>query len=246
MSPPRVLVIPAAGRGARLGASVPKVLVPVNGRPMLHHLLAVYAPYVQRVVVVVGPGALPQVNEYLRGQDVQAETAVQPEPTGMLDAITAGVDEAAPRPTERMWITWGDQVGVQPATLDRLAGIETNADLALPTVWRDAPYIHLGRDAAGRIVRVLQRREGDAMPSRGESDMGLFSLSSRAAREWLPAFAREARRGHATGERNFLPFIAWAAARGPVPTCSPLDAMEAVGINTPEELEAVERWMRGR
>jgi bifunctional N-acetylglucosamine-1-phosphate-uridyltransferase/glucosamine-1-phosphate-acetyltransferase GlmU-like protein len=172
--------------------------------------------------------------------------AVQPEPTGMLDAILVGVDEAAAGPTERVWITWGDQVGVQPTTLDRLAGIEANADLALPTVWRDAPYIHLSRDPAERIVRVLQRREGDAMPARGESDMGVFSLSSRAAREWLPAFAREAVHGDATGERNFLPFIAWAAARGAVPTCAPLDPMEAVGINTPEDLEVVERWMRSR
>ena len=40
----RVLIVPAAGRGQRLGSSVPKVLVPVNGRPMLHHLLDLYAP----------------------------------------------------------------------------------------------------------------------------------------------------------------------------------------------------------
>jgi bifunctional UDP-N-acetylglucosamine pyrophosphorylase/glucosamine-1-phosphate N-acetyltransferase len=246
MSLPRVLVIPAAGRGARLGGPVPKVLVPVNGRPMLHHLLALHGPYVARVVVVVGPGARGQVGEWLTEQTVPADIAVQPEPTGMLDAITIGMDAAGPGPAERVWITWGDQVGVQSATLDRLSAVEAHADLALPTVWREAPYIHLSRGPDGRIVSVLQRREGHAMPPRGESDMGVFSLSSRAARAWLPAYAREAPLGDATGERNFLPFIAWAAARGPVATCTPLDPMEAVGINTPEDLAAVERWMRSR
>ena len=95
-------------------------------------------------------------------------------------------------------------------------------------------------------MRVLQRREGDVMPPRGESDMGLFSLSPRAAFDWLPEYARTIAPGGATGERNFLPFIAWAASRGPVATCEPLDPLEAVGINTPEELDRLSRWMRSR
>jgi bifunctional N-acetylglucosamine-1-phosphate-uridyltransferase/glucosamine-1-phosphate-acetyltransferase GlmU-like protein len=213
---------------------------------MLRHLLERHAPYVARAVVVVSPGARRQVDECLAAGELPAETAIQPEPTGMLDAITTGVTAAAPGPAERVWITWGDQVGVQAGTLDRLAAIEGDTDLALPTVWRDAPYIHLSRDGSGRIVEVLQRREGHAMPPRGESDMGVFSLSPRAAREWLPAFARQAPHGDATGERNFLPFIAWAAARGSIATCTPLDPMESIGINTPDDLAAVERWMRSR
>ena len=84
------------------------------------------------------------------------------------------------------------------------------------------------------------------MPARGESDMGVFSLSPRAAFDWLAEYARTIDLGDATGERNFLPFIAWAAARGTVATCEPLDAREAVGINTPDELEHLARWMRSR
>jgi bifunctional N-acetylglucosamine-1-phosphate-uridyltransferase/glucosamine-1-phosphate-acetyltransferase GlmU-like protein len=242
----RVLVIPAAGRGARLGASSPKVLVPVNGRAMLAHLVDLYRPFVRHVVVVASPAGAQAIDAALRAWGTPATLAIQAEPTGMLDAIGIGLAAMPPASFDRAWITWGDQVAVLPETLERLAAAEAAADVALPTVARDAPYIHFARDDDDRIVRVLQRREGDEMPARGENDMGVFSLSRRAAGEWLPEYAREAEPGAGTGERNFLPFVAWAAARGAVATCPCTDPVEAVGINTPAELEFVERILRAR
>ena len=55
----RLLVIPAAGLGSRLGAGVPKVLVPVAGVPMLDRLLDLYRSAVDRVVVVAVPRSTP-------------------------------------------------------------------------------------------------------------------------------------------------------------------------------------------
>jgi len=51
----RLLVIPAAGLGSRLGASVPKVLVRVAGETMLDRLLALYRGFVDRVVEAARP-----------------------------------------------------------------------------------------------------------------------------------------------------------------------------------------------
>ncbi len=242
----RALVVPAAGRGVRLGASVPKVLVPVNGRPMLQHLLELHRPFVDRVVVIASPSASGEIGSRLRAWGATVTVAIQEQPTGMLDAILAGTAALARDGITRIWITWGDQVAVRHETLARLASIEAGTDLALPTLERDEPYIHFDRDAAGRVAGVLQRREGDVMPQRGENDLGLFSLSPRAAREWLPEYARDLQPGSGTGERNFLPFVAWAAARGSVATFPCTDPIEAVGINTPAELEAIERALRAR
>ena len=122
MNSTRVLIVPAAGRGLRLGASVPKVLVPVNGRPMLHHLLDLYAGFVGRVIVVAAPDARDAVTAAAQATTFEADVATQSIPTGMLDAISIGIAAAVDRAPGRVWITWGDQVGVQAGTLQRLAG----------------------------------------------------------------------------------------------------------------------------
>ena len=84
------------------------------------------------------------------------------------------------------------------------------------------------------------------MPRLGESDMGLFSLGRRAFVDDLHGFAGAASIGEGTGERNFLPFIPWAETRGGVVTYACEDELESTGVNTPEELALVERYLRRR
>jgi hypothetical protein len=84
------------------------------------------------------------------------------------------------------------------------------------------------------------------MPEAGESEAGLFALSSRAYHELLPQFAATVRTGDGTSERNFLPFLGWMHSRGTVVTFPVVDELEAVGINTPEELATVEAYLQRR
>lgn len=246
---PRLLIIPAAGLGSRLGAAVPKVLVPVNGVPMLDRLLALYRDYVDRVVLILSPSFAATVQRHVEAieQASRITCVEQPRPTGMLDAILLATSPAVPVKPSSIWITWCDQVAIHQKTIARLTTLTSSANadaLVLPTVRQQQPYIHLERDGSGRIVRVLHRREGDLMPAVGESDMGLFALSPHAYFERLPAYGREVEIGRGTGERNFLPFIPWLARTDTVTTFPAETAMEAVGINTPEELARVEGYLR--
>ncbi len=240
------LIIPAAGIGSRLGATLPKVLVPVAGVPMLDRLLDLYSHAVEHVVVVVGPGFHADVEQHLAGRTA-IECVVQHAPTGMLDAILLATPVIKRVTPSSVWVTWCDQVAVHPRTIARLQSLTSDLgleELVFPTVTGPNPYIHFERDAAGRIVRVLHRREGDEMPAEGESDMGLFAMSADAYLHSLPRYAAEVEMGKATGERNFLPFIPWLARRGGVTTFPATNPMEAIGVNTVEELEIVERYLR--
>ena len=241
----RTLIVPAAGAGSRLGTAVPKALVPVAGIPMLRRVLALYERHVESVIVVASPTAADAV---ARVAGAEARIVVQEKPTGMLDAILLGT-QALTAAADNVWISWCDQVAVEPQTIERLAALteeRKQAALVMPTVRRADPYIHLKRDASERIVSVLHRREGDPMPAEGESDMGVFALSREACTTLLPAFAAESSRGAGTGERNFLPFIPWVAVRRDVVTFPCTDPFEAVGVNTQEELAAVESYLSRR
>jgi bifunctional UDP-N-acetylglucosamine pyrophosphorylase/glucosamine-1-phosphate N-acetyltransferase len=242
----RALVVPAAGRGSRLGGTVPKALVEVAGRPMIGWLITLYRPWVSGVVVVAHPTTREAIRDVVQDYDLPSDVVVQAEPTGMLDAVVLGCVATARWSPERVWITWCDQIAVHPDTVARLADREGESSVALPLMTRDSPYIHFDRAADGRIVAVRQRREGHVMPERGDSDMGLFSLSAHAAMVDLPVFATRATPDAGTGERNFLPFIPFAAARGSVVTIPATEDIEAVGINTPEELARVEAHLKAR
>lgn len=206
-----------------------------------------YAPYVDRVAVVAHPSFAADIE---RWGDARGGIDVlrQDSPTGMLDAILLASPLVERQQPDAIWITWCDQVGVLPATLDALARLETEhiPALAVPTVRGRDPYTHFERDDRGRITAVLHRREGDAMPAEGESDMGVFALSRDAFLRLLPEYALDVVPGRMTRERNFVPFVAWAAARGEVVTFPCTDPMEAVGVNTPEDLARVETWLRAR
>jgi bifunctional UDP-N-acetylglucosamine pyrophosphorylase/glucosamine-1-phosphate N-acetyltransferase len=246
----RILLVPAAGLGSRLGAAVPKLLVPVAGLPMIDRIAALYREYVREIVLIVHPSFETAVRAHVSTWQTPVGCAVQERRTGMLDAIMLARELVGAAAGEAVWITWCDQVAVHPLTVRRLAettAAHPTAALVMPTVSKRAPYIHLSRGPTGRIEQVLQRREGDAMPEFGESDMGLFALTPFAYAELLPQYAREAPAGRSTAERNFLPFIPWlAAADHEVITFPPVEEIEAVGVNTPEELASVENYLARR
>jgi bifunctional UDP-N-acetylglucosamine pyrophosphorylase/glucosamine-1-phosphate N-acetyltransferase len=248
----RLLIVPAAGRGSRLLTPTPKALVAVAGRPMIDHLVERCRRHVQFVAVVAHPSFSEEMRRHLSatcGPRLTCDVVEQAAPTGMLDAILQAsviVDRLQP---ERIWTLWCDQVGVLADTLQRLAAADDGdapPALIFPTVEQKDPYIHFQRDADGRILRVLQRRERDQMPDVGESDMGLFSMSRLTYADALPRFARATAVGGGTGERNFLPFIPWLAVRDRVATIPCTDPREALGINTPEDLLRLEGWLRER
>jgi bifunctional UDP-N-acetylglucosamine pyrophosphorylase/glucosamine-1-phosphate N-acetyltransferase len=239
----RLLIVPAAGRGSRLGASLPKALVPVAGRPMLDHVLAMHGSMVDHVVIVVAPDARADFAVFAAGRAPSIDLAVQSEPTGMLDAIWTAQPIVARHQPTRVAITWCDQIAITNRTIRQVHERATAADaaaLVLPTLEVKQPYIHFDRDRSGTIVGVRQRREDDAMPERGETDMGLFDLSRDAYLSDLALFAREPMRPSRTGERNFLPFIPWLASRRTVETVPGWSAIEVLGINTQADLAAIE------
>jgi bifunctional UDP-N-acetylglucosamine pyrophosphorylase/glucosamine-1-phosphate N-acetyltransferase len=245
----RLMIIPAAGLGSRLGSTVPKVLVPVNGKPMIDYLLDLYAPMVERFILILNPSFASEVIRYCAERALAIDYETQETPTGMLDAILIPRDRIRTLDPTGVWITWCDQIAVHPETIKALKeAANQNPDTALifPTIERTDPYIHLVRNDRHEIVDILHRREGDHLPEVGESDMGLFCLSRKAYLELLPQFSRHAGIGAGTYERNFLPFISWLLGRADVKTFPGRDETESIGINTPAELRRVEHYFRNK
>ncbi len=243
----RLLIIPAAGLGSRLKSSTPKVLFPVNGRPMIDYLLDLYAPVVERFILVLHPSFEEAVRLHCAIHPLQIEYVLQESPTGMLDAILIPQERVRRYQPTSVWITWCDQIAVHPKTIMKLLKLSrqySDTALIFPTVVRPNPYIHLIRNDWQEIVNILHRREGDDLPEVGESDIGLFCLSQEAYFDLLTDFSSGVVRGNVTRERNFLPFIPWLYGRAKVRTFPGHNEIESVGINTVIDLHRVENYLR--
>ncbi|HEY1877732.1 MAG TPA: NTP transferase domain-containing protein [Rhizomicrobium sp.] len=226
-------VIPAAGRGTRLGIGQPKILTPLTARDTVWSILhAKISPLVDHIHLVLSPDGAAQ----FPGLPSCVSTSIQSEPTGMGDAIFRGFNVWSKY--DAVLIVWGDQVFVSYDTLSRaitaLGSLQKCA--VLPVTRMSAPYVEYVFDGP-RLVHVLQTREGDTTTPNGFSDVGTFLLSTHGLKSAWEDYLNTAQRGGGTGEINFLPFLPFLSAQGwTVTPIEVADPTEARGINTKDDL----------
>ena len=160
VSSPLVLVM-AAGEGTRMRSSLPKMLHPVCGRPLVAWpILAAREAGAGRVATIISPGI-----DISAGLPEGVETVVQPQPDGTGGAVRA----AAPliEQAETVLVLSGDHplisAGIISSFLD--AHASSGAAATMMTIELDDPgsYGRVVRDAGGEIERVVEAKaDGDA------------------------------------------------------------------------------------
>lgn len=242
------LIIPAAGKGSRLGHSHPKILYPIAKTTPLEILLKRFGPYVNRTLLIVSPSGKPAIETKLNG-DPGVSLVTQETPTGMVDAIL----KASPSLSEdeNVIIVWGDQVLLSDKTVQTAIQLffSQNSSIphaVLPLVKTQKPYVHFDRNSLGEITRCRLRRENDSMPENGDSDCGLFLLKGKLIKDSLETFAHlRNQKGKITGEVSFPPFFPYLQAKGiPVFTSLVENAEEAIGLNDRNDLAQIEKVLR--
>lgn len=235
-------VIPAAGRGTRLGLDIPKLLAPVSEDAtiwsVLREKLFLAA---ERIHLVVAP-QWASTFESLLAADPRRQNlsfSVQQEPRGMGDAIFGSYDRWAAART--VFIVWGDQIHISQSTLHRaLSHHQRSAGprCTIPTVILDKPYVQYCFDQHDRITAIRETREGAVCDPRGFSDVGTFLLDVAGLRDAWDVYRRERNAGAVTGEINFLPFLPYLAQHGwQVSRIAVEDPIEARGVNSLEDLK---------
>jgi bifunctional UDP-N-acetylglucosamine pyrophosphorylase/glucosamine-1-phosphate N-acetyltransferase len=236
-------VIPAAGKGTRLGGDGPKILTRLTARDTIWSILyAKLAPLVDHIHLVLSPegaAVFPALPD-------NVSTSVQPEPSGMGDAIFRGHDVWSNY--DAILVVWGDQVFVSANTLERTIGAlgKSRHHIVLPVTRMVQPYVEYVFDGP-RLIRVLQTREGDDTTPNGFSDVGTFLLGTDGLKTAWEYYLVGVPRGAGTGEINFLPFLPFLSSEGwAINRIAVADETEARGINTREDLAFFQRLYRER
>lgn len=237
MNEPLHVVILAAGQGSRMKSRLPKVLHPLAGRPLLHHVLdAARALNPSGLHVVIGHGA-DAVREATPGTDIQ--WAVQHEQLGTGHAVAQalpGIPERA-----RVLVLYGDVPLTSVATLSRLSeGISEQA-LGLLTVTLPQPtgYGRILRDA-GKVHAIVEEKDASTdQKAITEVNTGIVGAPAGCLKAWLPAL----KANNAQGEYYLTDIIAQAASEGlSIEVAQPGAPEEVQGVNDRAQLAELERW----
>jgi bifunctional UDP-N-acetylglucosamine pyrophosphorylase/glucosamine-1-phosphate N-acetyltransferase len=164
MTAPRTVVILAAGQGTRMKSSLPKVLHPIAGVPMVTYAIdAARAVDPERVVLVVGHGR-ERVESFAsaRYPDGGLAFAVQSQQRGTADAVRAALGEIPATSTEVV-ITYGDCPLVPGAFLQALVDqrAKDGALVSVATCEISDPtgYGRMLHDARGRVVAIREHKD---------------------------------------------------------------------------------------
>lgn len=236
-------VLLAAGQGTRMKSSLPKVLHPVCGRPMVWHALeAARAASTETPVLVVGVGA-DQVRKTL-GESVRY--AVQEKQLGTAHAVMQAETLLAGQ-SDYVLVTYADMPLLRGETLRRLVETQqTNpGPMTMLTVFYDDPrgFGRVIRKPDGTVSAIVE--EYVATPEQlavRELNVGAYCFRA----DWLWQALRRIPMSP-KGEYYLTDTVALAVQDGlPVQAIVLNDLTETIGVNTRVHLAEAEAAMRRR
>lgn len=243
------VIILAAGEGKRFKSALPKVLAQVGGRPMVAWVVDAVqqSGLTDRPVVVVGVGA----------EQVKATLGERCEYVSQQQQLGTGHAVAACRTfleghVDTIVVLYGDAPLVSAQTI---RGLVAEHQLVQPAVtlttavvpdfsgWREAfrEFGRIERDRTGKVLRVIEAR--DATPAQlalREVNPGYYCCMAT----WLWPHLEKLSNRNAQGEYYLVDLVGLAIAEGaPVATIA-IPPEEALGVNSPVELEILEQFMK--
>lgn len=232
-------VILAAGEGKRMRSSLPKVLHPLCGRPMLRYVLDCAASLAERIVVVVGHGG-DRVREAL-GPDVLIVTQAEQKGTGhaLLQALPVLPAQG------KLLVLCGDTPLIEPHHLHGLVDSQGTGAAAVLTALLPNPagYGRVVRRAGGTLEAIVEDRDASAHEKEiTEINTGTYCFDLSVLRRLLTRVKNE----NAQGEYYLPDVLPLMMQEGlPVALHSVEDYRVALGVNDRSQLaDAAAAWRR--
>lgn len=234
------IVILAAGQGKRMRSTLPKVLHPIGGKPMLRHVIELARQLrPTQLTIVLGHGK-EQVSAAIAEPDIVWVEQKEQQGTGH------ALKMALPRlsSAEKTLVLYGDVPLLQAATLKRLLDIEP-AKVAVLTSCVDDPtgYGRIVRGQNGNIEAIVEDKDCDATQRAiQEVNTGIMVFPTQRLAAWLNALKND----NVQREYYLTDLISSAVGAGvEVVGVALADPIEAAGVNDKEQLAILEReWQR--
>lgn len=230
------VIILAAGKGTRMRSTLPKVLQPLAGRPLLGHVIETAKKLnAANIITIYGHGGN-LVQQAFAEENVQWVEQAEQLGTGHAVKMTLPV---LPQDGVSLILS-GDVPCVTQDTLQRLLDASTQTGIGIVTLTVDdaTGYGRIVRKN-GQIQAIVEHKDAnDEQRQIKEFNTGIYCVNNTKLHQWLPQLSNE----NAQGEYYLTDIIAMAIADGlDVASVEPTLAFEVEGVNDRIQLAALER-----
>ncbi|WP_312051432.1 bifunctional UDP-N-acetylglucosamine diphosphorylase/glucosamine-1-phosphate N-acetyltransferase GlmU [Acinetobacter schindleri] len=230
------VIILAAGKGTRMRSSLPKVLQPLAGRPLLGHVIETAKKLnADNIITIYGHGG-DLVQAAFAEQEIKWVEQAEQLGTGHAVQMTLPV---LPQDGVSLILS-GDVPCINPVTLQKLldATAETGIGLVTLTLPDANGYGRIVREQ-GQIQAIVEHKDASEEQRQiKEINTGIYAVSNAKLHQWLPRLSND----NAQGEYYLTDIVAMALADGmQVASVEPEQAFEVEGVNDRVQLAALER-----
>ena len=239
---PLSVVILAAGEGKRMKSSLPKVLQPLAGRPLLQHVIDTARSLEPAAVQVVYGHGGERVRAALEREPVAWTLQAERRGTGhaLMQAMPHIPDYHA------VLVLYGDVPLIRRATLLDLLGSGAHGGVRLLTMRTDNPagYGRIVRDRSGSVRRIVEEKDASrAQLAIRECNTGVLAAPARLLRQWLGRLKPD----NSQGEYYLTDVVALAVKdRVAVRPVVVGQAIEVLGVNDKAQLAQLEAAWRAQ
>jgi bifunctional UDP-N-acetylglucosamine pyrophosphorylase / glucosamine-1-phosphate N-acetyltransferase len=237
---PVTVVILAAGQGKRMKSSLPKVLQPLAGRPLLKHVIDTARCLEPTAIHVVYGHGGDQVREALKDESVS--WVLQAERLGTGHAVMQAMPSV---PNDHVvLVLYGDVPLISRSTLTELLSLAGSQQMALLTVELDDPtgYGRIIRGKRDRVQGIVEQKDASKKELKiRECNTGVMVAPARLLKKWLKSLKSD----NSQGEYYLTDVIAIAAKDKVV--VNPLvtgNVIEVLGVNDKAQLADLESALR--
>jgi bifunctional UDP-N-acetylglucosamine pyrophosphorylase/glucosamine-1-phosphate N-acetyltransferase len=235
-------IILAAGQGARMRSSLPKVLHQIGGKPLLGHVLAMAGKLESNSVCVIYGHGGEQVLSVLG--HIPAHWVEQKERLGTGHAVMQAADWI--QDSSVVLILYGDVPLLEEKTARQLIQQVSDSRMGLLTITLPDPtgYGRIVRDGQGRVMSIVEEKDATAAQKAiREVNTGILAVQGGKLKAWLGRLGNN----NAQQEYYLTDIIAMAVAEGiQVETAQPESESEVLGINNKLQLAQLERSFQAK
>ena len=236
------IVILAAGQGTRMKSSLPKVLHPVGGKPMVGHVISSAKTLdAKKIIVVYGHGG-----DLLRTtiNDDSLKWVEQKEQLGTGHAVQQTADDF--EDDAIVLVLYGDVPLITAETLTLLSDAAKDDSLAILTMHAENPtgYGRIIRDSNSNVLAITEEKDANEQEKLiQEVNTGFLAVKGKLLRSWLSQLQNT----NAQGEYYLTDIIGIAAKeKTNIASVQAETEDEVLGVNSKVQLAYLERCFQQR